>query len=384
MPELPEVRGMCTLVNNVCSGKIFSKITKSEVTKHPLVKPPGTSFTISATARGKEMKLLLTAAKKAKTTHVLFGLGMSGWWEYKPVTEMHKHAHLRFHCTQDKEEYTLSYVDARRFGKWEEVDDADTWGDDRGPDPITEHAEFRKLVLGNLKKKLFDKPICEVLLDQRYFNGMGNYLRAEILHRCDVQPFSSAREALKDLPLEQDNKDETKDKDVLLACKDVCTEVIQLGLSKYPAFSHKSSLEELPEEEQNELGSTLQEQFRNWLQVYSQPDAKWVVWPAGRRIWFQGEPGPLLPTKAKSGVGTKDGEKPSINIGGNYVAEGTGASRKLSKKRSSGSSTLTTDSQQDGTSSSSSSSSSSGEEEAKPVERQTSRVTKRRRTASQK
>lgn len=32
----------------------------------------------------------------------------------------------------------------------------------------------------------FDSPICEVLLDQRYFNGIGNYLRAEILGRAGI------------------------------------------------------------------------------------------------------------------------------------------------------------------------------------------------------
>jgi formamidopyrimidine-DNA glycosylase len=32
----------------------------------------------------------------------------------------------------------------------------------------------------------FDSPICEVLLDQQYFNGIGNYLRAEILGRAGI------------------------------------------------------------------------------------------------------------------------------------------------------------------------------------------------------
>lgn len=42
---------------------------------------------------------------------------------------------------------------------------------------------FRENVLSNLSDKTFDKPICEVLLNQKYFNGIGNYLRAEILFR---------------------------------------------------------------------------------------------------------------------------------------------------------------------------------------------------------
>lgn len=59
-------------------------------------------------------------------------------------------------------------------GKWEINGD---WGADRGPDPVVDYVEFRKNVLDNLKKPAFDKPICETLLNQKFFNGIGNYLR---------------------------------------------------------------------------------------------------------------------------------------------------------------------------------------------------------------
>ena len=35
----------------------------------------------------------------------------------------------------------------------------------------------------NLDASAFNKPICEALLNQKYFNGIGNYLRAEVLYR---------------------------------------------------------------------------------------------------------------------------------------------------------------------------------------------------------
>ncbi len=41
---------------------------------------------------------------------------------------------------------------------------------------------YRQHVLNSLDKGVFKKPICEVLLDQQYFNGVGNYLRAEVLY----------------------------------------------------------------------------------------------------------------------------------------------------------------------------------------------------------
>ena len=48
----------------------------------------------------------------------------------------------------------------------------------------------RENVLRNLADKAFDRPICEALLDQRFFNGIGNYLRAEILYRSASRPWA--------------------------------------------------------------------------------------------------------------------------------------------------------------------------------------------------
>jgi hypothetical protein len=57
-----------------------------------------------------------------------------------------KHAHLQFY-TADKR-HVLSFVDYRRFGRWEEGAD---WGRDRGPDPVYEHDAFRLNVLNSLQ-----------------------------------------------------------------------------------------------------------------------------------------------------------------------------------------------------------------------------------------
>jgi endonuclease VIII-like 1 len=75
----------------------------------------------------------------------------------------------------------LNFVDFRRFGRWEMNAD---WGSDRGPCPITDYETFRKNIVDNLEDPAFkQKAICEVLLNQKFFNGIGNYLRAEILFR---------------------------------------------------------------------------------------------------------------------------------------------------------------------------------------------------------
>merc|ERR1711997_347271 len=63
--------------------------------------------------------------------------------------------------------------DYRRFGKWEINGE---WGKDRGPDPISNYEDFRSNILNNLEDVAFNGPICETMLNQKYFNGIGNYL----------------------------------------------------------------------------------------------------------------------------------------------------------------------------------------------------------------
>ena len=56
------------------------------------------------------------------------------------------------------------------------------------------------MVYKNLHKKDFDKPIYEVLLNQKYFSGIGNYLRSTILYYLDINPFQPSRDIIKNHP----------------------------------------------------------------------------------------------------------------------------------------------------------------------------------------
>jgi endonuclease VIII-like 1 len=92
---------------------------------------------------------------------------------------------------------SLCLVDVRRFAKWKV---AEGWSENRGPCPVEEFSDFKHNILLNLHKKEFDKPIHLVLMNQRYFNGIGNYLRAEILFHANQDPFMDARNALSTNP----------------------------------------------------------------------------------------------------------------------------------------------------------------------------------------
>lgn len=222
MPEGPEVYLNGQLVNEVCKGRFFGgKIVKSAVSKSCEITFTSAKYTISCETRGKELGLMLQCdADKDNKFRILFRFGMSGHFKFAPADDEIKHAHLSF-FTQDEPKMALHFVDVRRFGSWEVCD---TWGVDRGPDPMFDYEKFRANILDNLSNKVFNKSICEVMLEQKFFNGVGNYLRSEIMYRAKVPPFTWARTVLEQV------KDGTKKSpDFLQLCHDVPKEVVNLG-----------------------------------------------------------------------------------------------------------------------------------------------------------
>jgi len=283
MPEGPELHMAARFINKVAEHHKFGgKIVKSAVsTKNPDISFSPKAYHIAAETRGKELKLFL-ADKKAGglKTHVLFRFGMSGCFKLTEKKDLPKHAHLQFYTVDESPQQVLSFVDYRRFGRWEIEGD---WGKNRGPDPIMDYDNFRLNVLDNLKAAAFDKPICEAMLDQKYFNGIGNYLRAEVLFRAEIPPFRQAREVLEPL-LEPTVKMEGPD--ILQLCNLLATEVLSIDKGKnYDPDSENS---------ESETG------FTSWLRCYYVEGMNNLRDGKGRTIWFSGDPGPMAPKNAKT------------------------------------------------------------------------------------
>uniref|UniRef100_UPI00398E7B46 endonuclease 8-like 1 isoform X2 n=1 Tax=Pristiophorus japonicus TaxID=55135 RepID=UPI00398E7B46 len=303
MPEGPELHLASRFVNRVCSGAVFSgKVEKSAVSKNCEVPFECDAYVISAASRGKEVKLTLTPIKEEDVKppalertkglpgpmDIVFRFGMSGSFKLTSEEEVPKHAHLKF-FTNGRPRQVLCFVDARRFGSWEVHG---TWQLDRGPCVMFEYEKFRLNVLSNLSDKAFDKPICEVLLNQKYFNGIGNYLRAEILFRLKVPPFEKARTVLEpllhkettaELTLSKKIKLKLENPDLLELCHMLPTEVINLDGKGYdPEHSDDSSA------------------FEAWLRCYYVAGMQLLRDGNGRTIWFQGIPGPMAPKGSKT------------------------------------------------------------------------------------
>ncbi|XP_047453153.1 endonuclease 8-like 1 [Mugil cephalus] len=314
MPEGPELHLASLFVNKMCEGVVFTgPVRKSEVSKNPDVPFTCDAYIITATSRGKEVKLTLTpmksddpkqrvkAGQAVEPMDIVFRFGMSGFFRFTAEDELPKHAHLRF-FSKENPCRVLSFVDARRFGSWHPNG---TWQADRGPCIMFEYKSFRENVVSHLSDRAFDRPICEVLLNQKYFNGIGNYLRAEILFRLNIPPFVPARDVLEGLTTEDlcDNmkpvKNETADTkttpqikkgkavkqeadDLLRLCHTVPLEVVKMGGKGYDPEKADYSA------------------FEAWLQCYYVDGMKSLRDHNGRTVWFRGDPGPMAPKNSKS------------------------------------------------------------------------------------
>lgn len=255
MPELAEIRIMSDYINSVCDNQNFTSISFSEsavARKLGIVQPSDLQiFRISADAKGKE--LLLSIIQGETLMKISFSMGMSGYWKWiETGEEPPKHTHVKFNAIGFS---SLCLVDVRRFAKWKV---ADGWSQNRGPCPVEEYDSFLENLENNLKRSAFSKPICEVLLDQRYFNGIGNYLRAEILYRASQDPFEEARKALTKNPL------------ITELCKRLPLEAYQLGGGQLKDWESPFKIP--------------RSSFEGWIQCYGKSQKK--IDGTGRAIWY--------------------------------------------------------------------------------------------------
>lgn len=262
MPELAELKLTADYVNSVSEGKVFYSIEKNPEHKwKDLSKDVEFPFEIRAKSRGKELMLEISTAeafcheKNVEVKHLMMTMGMGGRFEWVPDgSEKVKHTHLQFDCVDGGH---LAFVDIRRFGKW----NWGYWNSKRGPDPTTDYFRFCNNINQNLSQRAFDKPICEVLMDQRFFNGIGNYLRAEILYRIpQTSPFTPARDFI-----------EKHRWELFSLCRDIPILVYDIGGGTIKDWK-------------NPFGEV--SSVRSFMKCYGNKEMKTVLDRGGRNFWY--------------------------------------------------------------------------------------------------
>jgi len=259
MPELAEVRLTSDFVNKITRGKVFHSVWKNPVHKGSEFEI-GFPFEIESQSRGKELMLEIsepdlfhTGQYLPKVKTLMMTMGMGGHFEWAETGSRIKHTHLSFICDEGE----LAFVDIRRFGKWK----FGFWNSERGPDPTKQFVAFKKNILDNLESRDFKKPIHELLMNQKYFNGIGNYLRAEILFRTECDPFISSREGIHGFP------------EIIDLCRDLPLIAYQLGGGRLKDWK-------------NPFGEKSTNTWESFMLCYGNKSMSKILDRNGRTFWY--------------------------------------------------------------------------------------------------
>lgn len=254
MPELAELKLTSDFVNEASSSIVYTSVKKNPEHKGQELDIPFKYWRLSAESKGKEIVLTIKCDDTGQAIPIRITMGMSGHFQVTNTGQEPKHAHLKFYR---KDGTTLSFVDVRRFGKWTQ---GAAWNEDRGPDPTSDFDAFFLNIMTNLTKRTFRKPLYEVLMDQKWFNGIGNYLRAEIIFRAEnVDPFLPASQQIAKYPK------------ILELCRDI------------PMLAYAKGGGSIRDWD-NPFGSdAIQEKF---MLCYGNKTMDTRIDPKGRRFWY--------------------------------------------------------------------------------------------------
>ena len=254
MPELAELKIMSDYINQNVKDKTFKKLYHVEKGNNPIDSNLIENFKVESVSNGKE--LILKVYNDDSDLKFSVFMGMSGNWLFTPTETWSDRSFTRMRLdTTDGNSlllYGLYMGPKYRLGGFTGVK--------RGFDPTKEFDSFKSVVMSNLDKKVFDKPICEALLDQKYFNGIGAYLTSEIVGRLDINPFKK----IKDFSLlELDNLF-----NMILKC---CNESYEFGGGELLDW-------------QNPFGES---KISEWILFYNNKDICYKQKFGKRNIWVQ-------------------------------------------------------------------------------------------------
>lgn len=199
MPEGPECTLMAHAIRQIISGKKLHNITilGGRYLLKGLDNLDQLAELYPITIESVNIKGKFCWIELADDWYISITFGMSGGIYYEPSDEQDsKQAYMKnFHIKFETDDGQCFYFgDPRRFGTITISNDhakLDKKLTQLGPDmlndqPITDR-QFIKIFR---QPKFNQKNICRVLMEQKAISGVGNYIKAEVLYDCHINPWA--------------------------------------------------------------------------------------------------------------------------------------------------------------------------------------------------
>ncbi len=202
MPELPEVMRTGESLHRHLAGKKLIRFQIKEGSRYYMNPFSGSELLITGlllinvTVKAKRILFLFFNEKTSQYIILISFLGMEGHW----IRQGGKHSGIILEMGEIKKmgkhtvniiQETFYFDDVRHFGSFlvcttqEELNDVFK---NVGPDFMTGNItldQYREKIKG---KHIEHKEICWYMLEQKYFSGIGNYLKSEILYMSGIAP----------------------------------------------------------------------------------------------------------------------------------------------------------------------------------------------------
>ncbi len=183
MPESPESRIIAEGLQKYLPGYYITSIESTDY-NIPLPLP---RLIKGITVKGKKLVFMLD-----QDIYLVNSLGMTGRW----VWEKAPHARVTISLSKLVNNElvfagNLYYDDTRKFGNFTIYNSTQEllngFKGKVGPDLLNETVPY-ELWYSTVKKLKTTKQICQFLLDQQYFSGIGNVYRSEIAYHAKLNP----------------------------------------------------------------------------------------------------------------------------------------------------------------------------------------------------
>jgi DNA-formamidopyrimidine glycosylase len=195
MPEGPEVKSVSVSLNAKLSGHTIldikinekSRYYKLKINKFDDVKFP--IFISRIYPKGKKIIFECLDIKMNKI-YLVSLLAMTGRWQYTEGD--HSGLELKLYKSSFDNCKHLYFDDPRHFGAFIiclSSQDLEETMKGVGPDLLNENISFEYYREILTQKRLSKKEICSFLLEQKYFSGIGNWVRAEVLYESKIAPW---------------------------------------------------------------------------------------------------------------------------------------------------------------------------------------------------
>ena len=187
MPEGPEVKIVADFLNKKLKNKT---ITDLNYCSKPYKKKYGELIKELNQFTPIKFEKVFCIGKASflkidKYHYFSYHLGMTGKWS--EIKEKHSHLIIK---TSDQDQ--LYFTDTRRFGNIKLLKEDDLLKKyPKERDLLNYNTSIKKNVDYLIKNIQTNQEVCKVLLNQKYFCGVGNYLKSEILYHSKIHPHRS-------------------------------------------------------------------------------------------------------------------------------------------------------------------------------------------------